>query len=130
MRTTCSGASEGDRRHFTASWDYGDFIARAEAGWLEGTGVTFEMAFRIELEEAVLDFAYDRPDPLLLTAGGATRAVPVERRSAYEIQAAHFMDAALNAAPLRVTMADAARVIAQLALHGPALHGPPFGRSE
>ncbi|HEX6694404.1 MAG TPA: hypothetical protein VF035_06915 [Longimicrobiales bacterium] len=116
---------DGEHRHFTASYDYGDFAVQAEAGWLAGDGVAFEMTYRIELDGGVLDFAFDRAEPLLLTTGGVTRAVPLDGRSAYEIQAGHFLDVALRGAAPRVTLADAEKVIALL-----NSYGPPFGRSD
>jgi predicted dehydrogenase len=105
---------EGKRRHFTAYYDYGEFVVQAETGWLPGDGVAFQMTYRIELDGGVLDFAYDRAEPLLLTTGGVTRAVPLDGRNAYESQAEHFLDVALHGATPRVTLADAERVVGLL----------------
>jgi predicted dehydrogenase len=92
----------------------------AEGGWL-GAGTPFSMHYHVELEHATIDFVHDREPSVILTRGGSSEPVHFPAGSAYELQAAHFVEAVAGHAALAVTLADAARVIRCLEREASAL---------
>jgi predicted dehydrogenase len=101
--------SHGNEMHVTAEYCYGDAHVIAEGAWLEGD-VPFQMTYRIALEDAALDFSFDRQPALTLLRDGAASPVDVSGPDAYEAQARHFLDVIRGEAVARVTLRDAAAV--------------------
>jgi predicted dehydrogenase len=81
----------------------------ARGAWLTA-GTPFSMRYHVALEQATFDFAHDGTPPLTITRNGRSEAVPLPAATAYEVQAAHFVEALTGHTPLQVTLADAQRV--------------------
>lgn len=107
-------AAAGTPSRLTTLYGYPEGPAQVvvEGGYVPVPGFGFRMRYLAIFDEAVVDFQHDRADPVLLTRAGRTEPVPLPDGTAYEQQAAHFVEQVLGASsePPRATMADAVAV--------------------
>lgn len=108
-RVTC----DGDVHDVRARFQYRDLVVHADGAWAEGEKA-FEMTYTVAFDRATLNFVYDRDPSLLVSEGGVTGKVDLPLASAYEAQAAHFLELVSGSTPPLVTLEDARRVISLL----------------
>ncbi len=109
--------SMGSIDHITTMYEYGDNGPRhvtAEGAWLAARGFPFRMRYTVEFEYAVADWDLMRPQQLLLVRDGRAENVPLPTDSAYDREAAHFVECIASGATPRATIADAAAVTSLL----------------
>jgi len=100
--------SQGDARHVTTLYrfEHGPGHVSAEGAWDLGSGLGFRMRFTVVFEQASVDFDLSRT-PRLMLVRGADVSAPELVGDAYELQAEHFLRAALGEEEtLRATVED------------------------